>query len=117
MKTELMNIPGKGICIVISDINPNEFVFGGDKPFFGGGIFSDIIKITNHLRNGAKISAIKEVREQTGWGLKEAKEYIDKYTPMGFQHNDNTNMINSQSADNFMKDHMPKDFIGDEFSV
>lgn len=30
------------------------------------------------LRSGNKIAAIKRVRELTGWGLKEAKDYVDR---------------------------------------
>lgn len=31
-----------------------------------------------HLAKGEKIPAIKVVREATGWGLKEAKEFVEK---------------------------------------
>ena len=34
-------------------------------------------EIVSELRNGRKVNAIKLVREQTGWGLKEAKEYTE----------------------------------------
>ncbi len=105
-----MNIVGKGICIVISDIDPNDFVFGSDKPIYDdGGVFSDVKTIADCLRSGLKIAAIKEVRAQTGWGLREAKDYIDKYTnERGFgnpQYNNNSSIVNNYCADNFIKEH------------
>ena len=41
----------------------------------------DILKIENYLSNNEKIQAIKFVRELTGMGLAEAKEFIDNYNP------------------------------------
>lgn len=112
MKSELMNIPGKGICIIISEINPNDFVYGEGISFYNGGVFKDIFKIADEIRRGKKIAAIKECREQTGWGLKEAKKYMDKYIFYGVTNNDN------DSADKFIQDHMPKDFLeNDEFKL
>lgn len=115
MKTELMTIPGKGICIVISGINPNDFVFGGRYPFVGAGIFSDVMIIAEEIRRGRKIAAIKEIRSQTGWGLKEAKEYIDRYVE-GWD-NQNSYSCNVY-AERFLQAHMPDDLLDeDEFKV
>lgn len=115
MKTELMDIPGKGICIVISDVNPNDFVFGGGKVFYGGGVFDNVMIIADEIRAHRKIGAIKEVRNQTGWGLREAKEYIDRYTGHGYGRN---TVEASRCADRFIRDHMPKDFLkGDDFEL
>ena len=122
-----MNITGKGLCIVISDIKPNEFVFGGDKPIYDGGVFEDIHTIADCIRSGMKIAAIKEVRSQTGWGLKEAKEYIDRYTnDTGFGNvvynpNRADERVNILCADNFIRAHTPSpptDLLDeDEFKV
>ncbi|NTU79105.1 MAG: hypothetical protein HGA45_06840 [Chloroflexales bacterium] len=30
------------------------------------------------MARGQKIDAIKRVRERTGWGLKEAKDYVER---------------------------------------
>ena len=115
MKTELMNIPGKGICIVISGVSPNDFVFGGDKPIYGGGVFKDIHIIADCIRNGKKIAAIKEIRTQTGWGLKEAKEYCDRYTSNGYNQSEEMRIA---CADHFIREHMPRDtFDVDDFKL
>lgn len=34
-----------------------------------------------HYANGQRVSAIRECRAATGWGLKEAKEYCDAQFP------------------------------------
>ena len=104
MKSELYNHPTKGICILISEIHQSDFV--GKIPSLGHG-FTDIAIIADEIRRGRKIGAIKEVRAQSGWGLKEAKYYIDNYIPMGYGHDDEFGEI----ADRFIKDHLPKDFI------
>lgn len=124
MKTELMHITGKGMCIVISDINPNDFVFDQGTAIYNTGIFSNVGIIADCIRDGKKIAAIKEVRAQTGWGLKEAKHYVDKYTVHGSHYNadvDDKIRINNMNADTFIRDHAPKppiDLLGeDEFSV
>lgn len=105
-----MNIPGRGICIVISDINPNDFVFGEGKIVYGGK-FSDVMAIANEIRAGRKIAAIKEVRAQTGWGLKEAKQYIDEYTGVGYGHSDEAKNI---WADKFIREHSIHDEFGED---
>lgn len=112
MKTELMNIPNKGLCIVISELDAGEIIRGlkGEVPFFGGGIFNDVYVIADAIRDKKKIQAIKEVRAQTGWGLKEAKHFIDKYVPMGVRDDFGYHA----AADRFISDHVPKDFIKDE---
>jgi len=113
MKCDLVNVPNKGICILISDINPKDFIMGMVKDGknilnFGGGMFSDLYSIAQYLKDRKKISAIKEVRAQTGWGLREAKIYIDKYIPM----NNNEWIDYDIIAERFINDHAPKeDFI------
>ena len=34
------------------------------------------------VAQGKKIQAIELVREQTGWGLKQAKDYVDALEPL-----------------------------------
>jgi hypothetical protein len=71
--------------------------------------------IAFEIRCGRKIGAIKQVRHQTGWGLKEAKQYIDKYTE-GY-HGDDSYSCNLY-ADRFIEAHMPKDFLdGEDFKI
>lgn len=111
MKAELVNIPKKGVCILISDLDLNEFLkaFKMDISFFKNIIFTDVSVIADLIRVGRKIPAIKEVRGQTGWGLRVAKEYIDKYIPH-LSNMDDEELANA--GDRFIQDHMPiKDFL------
>jgi len=116
MKTELVNIPNKGLCILISDIDIEKFnnAAGYEGPGYGqqyvnNNIFSDINIIADEIRSKRKIGAIKEVRAQTNWGLREAKDYIDKYIPMG--HTINDSEFYNIAAFKFFKDHTIQDFI------
>jgi hypothetical protein len=109
MKSEIMRIPGKGLCIVISELDVQSLI-GDNITTLGGGIFSDVYSIAELIRTEKKIGAIKEIRVQTGWGLKESKEFIDKYIPMGYPINFNFNA----AADRFVIDYSPKDFLNDE---
>ena len=43
-----------------------------------GGLPADIVAMAH---SGNKIGAIKELRERTGWGLREAKDAIDAIAP------------------------------------
>ena len=108
MKSELVNIPNRGICILISDIDIQKFIESNVHNLSNNSIFSAPHLIADELKYQRKIGAIKEVRNQTGWGLREAKIYIDKYLPMG-------NMSNGfnydRAADRFIKDHTIQDFI------
>jgi ribosomal protein L7/L12 len=36
-------------------------------------------EIQQLIESGKKIAAIKAIRQQTGWGLKQAKDYVDAY--------------------------------------
>ena len=119
MKAELYNILDKGICIVISEIKPKDFerLYGikTTYPYLGlqpnsNEVFSNIGKIADEIRIGHKIAGIKEIRSQTGWGLKESKNYIDKYF-------DGTDHI--RSAQRFIEDHVPDvpDFIDSDEMV
>lgn len=121
MKAEVVNIPGKGICILISDINVNEFVRRGALPNVDI-IFTDVDTICVYIRAGRKIQAIKEMRAQSGWGLKETKEYLDKYLPplphpMDNQqfHRENPSYYDDAAA-RFHAEHIPQFDIGD-FSI
>ena len=110
MKAELINVPDRGLCILISDIDiqqVNDVASSVYRNSFDNSVFSDIYLIADELRNRRKIGAIKEIREQTHWGLRDAKAYIDKYIPMGINENFDYNM----AADKFIKDHTIQDFI------
>jgi hypothetical protein len=118
MNCELMHIQGKGLCIVISDFNPNDFGSG----LVNGQVipFTNVNAIAAEIRLGRKIAAIKELRSQTGWGLKESKEYIDKYTDGIVYNRDGVNhFANDRAADRFIQAHTPAtDLLGeDEFKV
>lgn len=109
MKAEIINYPGKGLCILISDINPYEFL----TEVVGSTVFSDVNTIAELIEADQKIAAIKEVRHQTGWGLKEAKEYVDSYMPT---HNRDS----LQCGYKFRKDHtlLSSSFLkNDDFEV
>jgi len=111
MKAEIIQVPTKGLCILISDINPQDFFENNIN--FGGGLFSDLHAITNQIKIGRKIMAIKEIRNQTGWGLKEAKEYMDKYIPTDHRNMNRDDFDYSSAAERFIFDHTPKDFLKD----
>jgi hypothetical protein len=120
MKVEFMHIDGKGLSIVISDFNISDF--GANRMTNGTVVaFSDIKAIADCIRNGHKIAAIKELRAQTGWGLKESKEYIDKWTSDYNHHSyieDRQRQQNNTLADKFIKDHQIIDFLNDnEFKI
>ncbi len=112
MKAELITVPKKGLCILISEIDVSQFLKDGlDMPNLNL-TFSDPHTIAAFIREKQKIRAIKAIREQTGWGLKEAKHYSDKYIPMG---NEFGNPDYAEAADRFLADHLPiTDFIKDE---
>jgi len=115
MKAEIVNVPNKGVCILISEIDVKEFIqgFGGGQYVsFGGGVFKDVYAIAQEIRNRRKIAAIKEIRTQTGWGLKEAKEYCDKYMPNTNGYRDSQEYYD-RCADRFIMAHAPKDFLKD----
>ena len=109
MKAELVNIPNRGICILISDIDIQKFIEANTHNVSNNGIFSNVEIIANEIRSKRKIGAIKEVRAQTGWGLREAKDYIDKYVS-GMLGNNDPEYYNKM-ADRFIKDHTIQDFI------
>lgn len=87
MKAELFNHPNKGLCILISELNNTDLLchMVGDKVNIPERYtyFSNIHAIADELKAGRFISAIKEVRNQTYWGLKEAKDYLEKYRNYG----------------------------------
>ena len=56
------------------------------------------------------------MREQTRMGLKDAKEYIDRYMPHGFY--DIKGFDCDKAAGLFVGDHLPKDFLkSDEMKI
>lgn len=117
MKTEIVHIPGRGICILISDVDPKDFINGikGIPTLdIDLGPFTNIYTIADQIRTGRKIAAIKEIRVQSGWGLKEAKEYLDKFFPMGAAYNmnpDDQRVFYNNCAEKFIKAHIPNDFL------
>jgi len=115
-----MNIDGKGICIVISDINPSDFASSFGVPQ-GIGNICDVHSIANEIRNGRRIAAIKELRAQTGWGLREAKDYIDKYSNEPGYGSLANGLANDRCAERFINDHTQKPLENlldeDEFKV
>ena len=69
-----------------SKVNIGGFLFSKEQADF----------LYSLVRNGSKIQAIKEYREMTGYGLKEAKETIDSIDDrMAFSDKGNTSAINS----------------------
>ena len=122
MEAEVVNIPGKGICILLSKINSTDIskIVGTNwnKLASIDLLFTDLAAIADAIRIGHKIQAIKEVRSQTGWGLKEAKEYIDKFFPPSYNNfNDPVAERNgwNRFADNFLNHHRPQvDFINED---
>lgn len=48
--------------------------FGGQSPVGSGGVSAEVQDL---MRRGQKIQAIKLLREQTGLGLKEAKDVVE----------------------------------------
>jgi len=49
------------------------------------------------INSGAKIAAIKLIREKTGWGLKEAKDFVDNYVA----HNGPSKVTNGANNTNY----------------
>lgn len=104
MKSEIINVPNKGICILISDIDISNFNISG-IPIVNV-LFTDVLAIANEIKEGRKIGAIKKVREQTGWGLKESKDYVDKYN-IDYTNN----IVNEEASLKFISDHTMDDFL------
>lgn len=116
MKTEIVNIPGKGVCILISDIEVKDFLKYGEeftKIQYINGIY-DPHTIAENIKINRRISAIKELRKQTNWNLREAKNYIDKYYDMFFtnwERGPGSEQL-EKAANKFIQDHTPpEDFI------
>ncbi len=112
MKAQFVKVKGMGLCLLISDFNPAQVaamgVDGDTHIRSNNSPFTDLNEIAECIRYGKKINAIKEVRSQTGWGLKDAKEYMDKYS---FSEE-----AQIREADRFIREHsyvMEGDFIDD----
>lgn len=126
MKAELMRLENKGICIVISDLEISALLTAvEDIPVAKkSSPFSNPNKIAELIVEGKKIHAIKEIRYQTGWGLKDAKSYIDRYLGTNYYETarmseDERKIRDKKAANSFLRDHLSiKNFIEtDEFSV
>ena len=116
MQVELMNIAKKGLCIVISGL---EFTENNkidlSRFIMKTGNFHNLAPIAECIALNKKIPAIKEVRYQTGWGLKEAKEFVDRYLPMRVNLSE---VECKKAAQKFIKDHTFDDFFDeDDFNV
>ena len=77
MKTEIINHPTKGLCILISNIDPNAFLINNkiensiDIEKLGG--LTNVEIIASYLQAGRRISAIREILDQTEWDLKKQR--------------------------------------------
>lgn len=64
----------------------NEDILKSFKKGEDYSIWQNEIQLMDHdyikslIQFGHKLKAVKYVKEQTNWGLKEAKEYVDNYT-------------------------------------
>lgn len=76
----------------------------------GAGVVTDPYVIASAISLDKKILAIKELRAQTGWGLKESKQYIDRYIPMEIVK---ANFNFNEAGARFIADHT-QDFIEDK---
>lgn len=112
MRSEFVKVKGRGVCILISDLSIKyllrsleieEELESGSS--YHSGVFNDVMIISELIRSGQKIPAIKEVRTQTSWGLKEAKQYIDKFLPMGL--NELGAFDYNHAAQSFINANMP----------
>lgn len=113
MRSEFVKVKGRGVCILISDLSIKyllrsleieEELEKQPEPY-SSGVFNDVMIISELIRNGQKIPAIKEVRTQTSWGLKEAKQYIDKFLPMGLS--EFASFDYNHAAQSFINANMP----------
>ena len=120
MKSEFYNHPIKGLCIIISDFSIEDLNLimphtNSCPPF------SDIDKIAINIKAGKKIAAIKEIRTQTGWQLKEAKEFIDRYISSQYgslAHEYYDTEYYEKAARKFISDFTQKNFIEkEEFKI
>lgn len=117
MNVEFYRHPTRGLCLLISDFNRND-LHNLVGPKITNPLIHDPASIASYIKTGEKIRAIKELRQQSGWGLKEAKEYLDNYIPHTNYGNPNDNFDYSKSADIFIQDHIAEDFLGnDDFKV
>jgi hypothetical protein len=110
MKVDYIKVDGE-MGILIRDINATIFNMGALNVDHIVTVdpFTDPYKIADEIRRVRKIGAIKEVRFQTGWGLKDSKHYVDRYMPVntlpeGFDYH--------VAADRFVSDHIRKPLEG-----
>lgn len=107
---EFLGAPEVTLNLAISNYLGHDYI---DMDFYANTrksqVFSDLGIIADKMRAGQKIQAIKEIRQQTHMSLKDAKEYIERYMPMGFY--DIKNFDCDKVAGQFVGDHLPKDFL------
>jgi len=84
-------------------------------------MFTDIGAIANEIRFNRKIGAIKAIREQLRddagkpMSLRDSKNYIDRYLPMGYQEIPDFDV--NAAADKFISDHTVEWLDEDEFNL
>ncbi len=76
----------KGLVLAIAKENPQVVVdaFGGRYGTVSSQqVISSLLQqeLSAIIRSGQRIGAIKHLRQATSWGLKEAKDYIDRHWP------------------------------------
>ncbi len=78
----------KGILVEVLKANPAVAVNAAEKFWNTPAIFSNppiATKVINMWQKGiGKIDCIKFVREETGLGLKEAKDFVERYVPVWY---------------------------------
>jgi hypothetical protein len=129
MKAEIINLPEKGLCILISDIDlkdVNHPLSESISTFLSNGSnITNPFIIADAIREKKKILAIKELRAQTGWGLKDAKHYIDRWLPtaslaasLNDPHDPPTDEFFENQANAFIRDHTNEEtFKVDDFNL
>lgn len=73
--TEITNSEAMQVCIAIAKSNPS--IFNSACVSVGVGASAMNAEVNSLVNAGKKIDAIKLVRNMTGLGLREAKEYVE----------------------------------------
>lgn len=93
MKTEIVNVPGKGICILISDINVNDFIYGVKNMICKVNI-EDKVKIINMGSLYRSYEKMAEILRTINWRKNEYPDKDKLYTVKGYsKHEDNDNIV------------------------
>ena len=77
------DIDYKKVVIKLAQLDPDMFIKCAngsisDIPAINGMTRERVNEVREIVNSGKRIDAIKKVREYTKWGLKEAKEYVDR---------------------------------------